>query len=298
MIFEDLNSSHEIDKNIKRSRPISQQERSHLMVKADNPKHLNKLDELKCDVATINLEDGIFDKKKAKELCKIFLSNLQNSYSKIAIRVNELEHGGFEEIEELSFLKPDAFRIPKIRTQDELNSVLEIAPKESDIYLTIETKEAFTNIKSFKDKRVKFLYFGVLDLLSDLELPQSMVDFENENMKYMMSRFVVESRAIGGKPISFTFQDYKDTKSYTRWCEISKRVGFSGQSCIAPNQVEIANSTFLFSNSQKERALYIKEIFEEKQKEGVSGFADEKYGFIDEPIYKDACLILGKLESH
>jgi len=42
--------------------------RSYLMVAGDKEKHLDKLNSLKCDIAIINLEDGVFDKNYAREL--------------------------------------------------------------------------------------------------------------------------------------------------------------------------------------------------------------------------------------
>ena len=48
-----------------------------------------------------------------------------------------------------------------------------------------------------------------------------------------------------------------------------------------------------FTNQEAiQRATYIKESFEKQQALGCSGFSDAKYRFIDEPIYKDALLLL------
>jgi len=33
-------------------------------------------------------------------------------------------------------------------------------------------------------------------------------------------------------------------------------------------------------------------MFEERRAEGITGFSDERYGFIDEPIYKGALALL------
>jgi len=270
--------------------------RSNLMVRGDNPKHLNKLDELVCDVATINLEDGISleDKTKALELTKKFISNLQHSYSKIVIRVNELDNGGLEEIKELYFLKPDAFRIPKIRTIEELKAVEKVAP-EIDIYATIETKEAYENLSLLLQSNIiKVAYLGVLDLLSDLNLPQNMILKNNKTIEYIMANFVIKCRTYGVVPVSFTYQDYKNIEEYKEWCELSKSMGFDGMGCISPTQVEIANKIFFYSKEEIEKALYIKNIFETQKAKGVTGFSDELYGFIDEPIYRDALVTLSK----
>ncbi|MFP4332185.1 MAG: HpcH/HpaI aldolase/citrate lyase family protein [Campylobacterales bacterium] len=295
MIFENISNLPSINQTPKPRVYISKTMHSHLMVRADNPKHLNKLNELKCDIATINLEDGISkeDKPKALNLTKIFLSHLEHSYSKVVIRVNEIENGGFEEIKELEFLNPYAFRVPKLRSIDELEMVKELT--SSKVFATIETKEAFRELDMLlASSYIDVAYFGVLDLLADLHLPQSMVKTDNETIKYLMSEFVIKCRTHSVLPISFTYQEYKNEDRFREWCEISKRVGFAGQSCIAPNQVEIANSVFKQSSMEIEKAKEIKELFETNKEKGITGFSHGKYGFIDEPIYRDALTILEK----
>lgn len=263
------------------------------MVRGDSQKHLAKLNELPCDVATINLEDGISDKKAALELTKEAISTLKVPFAKIAIRVNGLDNGGLLEMEELEKFSFDAFRIPKIKSTKELEVVSTLTKR--DIYATIETKEAFTGLKELLSYgAIKVAYLGILDLLSDLKLPQSMLLQNNKTINYIMSEFVVTCRAFNVTPISFTYQDYKDLDGFREWCELSKSMGFEGMGCISPSQVGVANDVFLSSSQELERAKYIKNIFEEHIARGVSGFSDERYGFIDEPIYRDALNILKK----
>ena len=74
-------------------------------------------------------------------------------------------------------------------------------------------------------------------------------------------------------------------------------MGFDSKACMGPAQVEIANEIFGISDVQTERAMHIKKIFEENASNRENGFMDEKYGFIDEPIYRDALLILEETEG-
>ncbi|MEJ2497632.1 MAG: hypothetical protein P8Y43_09230, partial [Sulfurovaceae bacterium] len=46
--------------------------------------------------------------------------------------------------------------------------------------------------------------------------------------------------------------------------------------------------------TEPESAAKIKELFEASAKKGINGFMDETYGFIDEPIYKDAIGLIAK----
>ena len=75
--------------------------RSYLMVAGDKQKHLDKLRSLKCDVAMINLEDGVFDKEFARELLtKNFLdSSMRFDNLKTVVRVNALDECADKDIE-------------------------------------------------------------------------------------------------------------------------------------------------------------------------------------------------------
>lgn len=269
--------------------------KSYLMVAGDKEKHLSKIDALSCDVAMINLEDGVGDKKEALKL-------LQNSFEKdrfqsknkfIVVRINPLDESGIDEIKVLNQLKPHAIRIPKIKTKEDVQKALACIDKDIEIHLSIETKEGFENISKLKlEARVTTVYLGILDLLESLELPQSLLKLENPMIEYLLSRFLIESKMAGFKPIFLTYQDYKNTEEFTKWIQKAKLMGYTASSCISPTQVEIVNE--IFSNDEKEieKAQYIIEIFEQNKKNGITGFSDEKYGFIDEPIYKNAKQIL------
>jgi len=53
--------------------------RSYLMLAGDKQKHLDKLDFLNTDFATVNLEDAVYDKEFARNLVVKHLQNKNNS---------------------------------------------------------------------------------------------------------------------------------------------------------------------------------------------------------------------------
>ena len=269
--------------------------RSYLMVAGDKEKHLKKLPILKCDVAIVNLEDGVYDKQYALDLLeKLFIvDGIKVANKKIVVRINPLNETGKDEIKVLNRLKPDAIRISKVRTIEDVELALKLIDKDIDIHLSIETKEALENLSRLKvANRVTTVYLGILDMLESLGLPQSLVKIDNHTIDYLLSRFLVDSRVAGFYPVSFTYQDYKNTQEFTLWCKKEKILGFSAKSCISPTQVDIVNDIFGYENSEIEKAQYIKNIFEVNRANGITGFSDDRYGFIDEPIYKDALLVL------
>jgi citrate lyase subunit beta/citryl-CoA lyase len=271
--------------------------KSYLMVAGDKEKHLSKINDLKCDVAMINLEDGVGDKECALNLLRqtFALNGMRTNNKYIVVRINPLDETGLEEIKILNILKPHAIRIPKIKSVNEVKKALKAIDQEIDIHLSIETKEGFENLKSFKiDKRVTTVYLGILDLLESLVLPQNLLTLNNPTIHYILSKFLIESKMAGFNPIFFTYQDYKNTNEFKSWLDLAKNMGFEATSCISPSQVDIANKVFEIDSDEYEKAKYIVELFEANLQNKISGFSDEKYGFIDEPIYKNAKNIIKK----
>ncbi len=265
---------------------------SALMVSAHKAKHLNKLDELECDAAIINLEDGVAPKYKRVALlaAALFIQHAPVTAPMLVVRINPLDEGGSEEIALLNDFLPDAIRVPKVRSQRDVQKALELVKEPIEVHLSIETKEAWRCFGDFGiDERVSTVYLGILDLLADLDIPQSILRLQNPTIDHILAKFLVESKASGFYPVSFVYQKYQDLEEFEEWCRYEKAMGYEAKACITPDQVKVVNRIFSWD---RQKALYIKERFEQMSARGVTGFVDEKYGFIDEPIYKDALNIL------
>jgi len=276
----------------KKPRPI----RSALMVSAHKARHLNKLDELEADIAIINLEDGVPPQRKRAALyaAMAFIAHAPQEAPLLVVRVNPLDQGGAREIEELNRVHPDAIRIPKVRTQGEIDRASALIDEGIDLHISVETKEAFRDLASFHGAKLKACYLGILDLLVDLGIPQSILKIANPTIDQILTRFLLDAKSQGLLPISFVYQDYQDLEGFRQWCSYEYAMGYRAKGCISPAQVTIANEIFTPPPSQLQRARYIKERYEAMAAQGVGGFVDERYGFIDEPIYKDALNILGE----
>ncbi len=279
----------------KRTHNTSTDFRSPLMLSAHNLKHLNKIPDLDTDAVVLNLEDGVSAEMKpyALRLVMLTLSALTQSDKKIIVRVNPLDEGGDEEIEMLRSFMPDAIRVPKVKTEADVRRALELCGSETELHLSIETKEAWLNLATLKvNDRVTTFYLGILDLFADLRLSQALIQPENPLMQQILSQFLLTTKAVGVKPVSFVYQDYKNTDGFQQWLDLEKTIGFDAKGCLSPKQVQQAQATFGLDEAERQRAAYIVKRFEEERAKGVTGFSDEKYGFIDEPIYKGALALL------
>lgn len=269
--------------------------RSNMMLNPLKLKHLNNMDNLACDMITLNLEDAIAPSRKQEALHNIalFLSHLEASKSFIIVRTNPLDEGGREEIAFLNSFCFDAVRVAKIKSREEILEIDKLLKSEIEIHISLETKEAFANLASFGGiERFTTANIGILDLLTSLGLPQSLVTQDNPTIQYILSKFLVDAKTAGVNPISFMFQEYQDVEGFKAWCELEKKMGFTTKACMGPAQVAIANEVFGIDEEALSRAKVIKEAFERSSAKGENGFMHKEFGFIDEPIYRDALLVL------
>ncbi|MDD5052964.1 MAG: aldolase/citrate lyase family protein [Sulfuricurvum sp.] len=269
--------------------------RSAMMISAHNVKHLYKIPMLEAECLMLNLEDGVSAEQKpfALHLCAIALASFPKIEKKMVVRINPLDEGGIEEIIYLNSFMPDAIRIPKIRSVEEVRQLLTLVNDGIEIHLSIETKEAWLALKEFAlESRITTYYLGMLDLFADLGLSQSLLLSDNPTVQTILAHFLLTCRACGIKPVSFVYQDYKNSDGLRNWLEMEKMMGFDAKGCIAPDQVKLIHEIFGHSEAEILRCREIVKLFEDHSALGISGFVDDRYGFIDEPIYKGALAVL------
>ncbi len=295
MIFNSLDTLSTHFGKQRKSPSLSHARRSNMMLNPLNLKHLNRIDESDADMITLNLEDAIAPSRKKEALHNIalFLSHMEHSNSFIIIRTNPLNEGGAEEIKFLNDFSFDAIRVAKVKNQTEIAQALTLLSPDKELHISLETKEAFESLSTLRiDERLTTANLGILDLLTSLGLPQSLVILNNPTIDYILSKFLVDTKTAGIHPVSFMFQEYNDTETFKAWCEHEKMMGFESKACMGPKQVKIANEIFALSQDSLTRAKHIKDVFEQNATQDINGFMDDKFGFIDEPIYRDALLVL------
>lgn len=296
----DLKALDALAKPTHRDRYKKNDFRSALMLSAQNLKHLLKIPSLESECIMLNLEDGVSKEEKpfALALTAIFLAEHRSLEKKLVVRVNALDEGGFDEIAYLNQFKPDAIRVPKIRTAEEVRAVLALLDKETELHLSIETRGAWENLGRLAiDKRVTAYYLGILDLFADMRLPHSLIAVDNPTLLYMLAHFLITSKSVNVKPVSFVFQEYKNMEAFQEWIDLEKRMGYTAKGCISPLQVSAVHDTFVDEIAEIERAHVIVKLFEMNRDMGITGFVDEEYGFIDEPIYKGALALLAEMKQ-
>ena len=269
---------------------------SNMMLNPLKVKHLQKIPKLKASAITLNLEDAIAPSRKKEALeniANLLEDNLRKKTSAfIIVRTNPLDEGGKDEIEFLNSFDFDAVRVSKPTSKDEIVRTLKLLKDDKELHISLETKEAFYGVREWRvDERFTTANLGILDLLNSLGLPQSLLQLNNPTIEYILSKFLIDCSSVGLRTVSFMYQDYKNLAEFRAWCEKEKLMGFSSKACMGPAQVEVANEIFGVCHDEIKRAEKIVELFEKHSQNGENGFMSE-FGFIDEPIYKDALLVL------
>jgi citrate lyase subunit beta/citryl-CoA lyase len=309
MVFENLEDIKALSLEDKKSqlapsnsyKLIQSPHSSNMMLNPLKLKHLNNLDNLSAHAVTLNLEDAIAPSKKEEALINIalFLSNLKQTKSEIIVRINPLDNGGLEEAEFLKEYCFNAIRVSKIKSFKQIEQLSKILPSNKKIHISLETKEAFRDLANWGgNKQFKRANLGILDLLADLKLPQSILKIKNETISYILTKFLTDAKIAEVEPVSFMFQDYKNTKAFREFCLWERSLGFTSKACMGPAQVDIANKIFTTTQEDINRAKEIIKLFETNSKKGINGFMHSQYGFIDEPIYKDALNVIYGYNIH
>jgi citrate lyase subunit beta/citryl-CoA lyase len=269
-----------------------------LMLSTHNEKHLQKIPSLDAQCIMLNLEDGVSKEQKSEalRLCGIYLDKYKELDKMFVVRVNALDDGGMDEILYINQFKPDAIRVPKIQNEHDVQKASQLIDDDIEVHISIESASAWNNLQKLRTSaRVTTFYLGVLDLFADLGLSQDIIKLDNPTMKYLLAHFLITCKSIGVKPVSFVYQDYKNLDEFQKWLELEKEMGFSAKGCISPKQSEVVHKVFGYSDKEIERARKIVELFEKNEAAGITGFSDDEYGFIDEPIYKGAQVILSNI---
>ncbi|WP_297444973.1 CoA ester lyase [Desulfurobacterium sp.] len=284
--------------------------RSAILVSGDRVKHLRKIFDRDVDIIIFNLEDGVADSKKqvARKIIKTLLS-LRNSQDKeLVVRINSIDSPFFyDDITEILPSLPHALRLSKVESENDviaLDAIIsgfeksrELPERTIKIHLSIETGKGIKNLEKIltASERVETAYLGILDLFSDLNLPQNLIE-KSPTTTYIKTRFVTACRTFNVNPVAPAYQNYKDLKGFEKECKEDRMIGFNGKSCISVKQTEIANSIFLPDREEIEKAQMIVKLYEKALKEGKGGITCGDL-FIDQPIYKDALNLLKNLHK-
>lgn len=269
--------------------------RTMLFVPGNNPGMLRDAHIYGADSIMIDLEDSVSvnEKDSARMLVYYVLKTIDYGKTEVLVRVNALNTPfGREDYEAIVRAKPDAIRMPKTETaQDVAEADALMTQIEQDAGMEVGTVKLFAAIESAKgvlnaqqiataSNRLIGIALGAEDFVTDLKTNRSLEGIELLTARSMI---LFAARAAGIDAVDTVFSNVNDEEGLANEVKLIKQLGFDGKSIINPRQIETVHRFYTPTPEEIEKAAKILEASEEAEKRG-SGVVSLNGKMIDKPV--------------
>jgi citrate lyase subunit beta/citryl-CoA lyase len=257
---------------------------------------------LNADAIMLDIEDGVAPNEKdtarkniGESLCREKTAGAPARY----VRINAIGHARMDaDLEAVVRPGLEGLVCPKVDTVEEVRSVDAVLndkePKNKiakgivKLLIAIESPKGLFNAAAIAaaSPRVCGLLFGAEDFGRELGLP-TVREGEARDLIYARSAMVVAAASAHVQAIDGVWVDLNDGAGLIGFARQSRRLGFSGMSCIHPSQVDAINATFSPTVEEIDYCQRVLEAFEEANLRGDGSIA---FGgqLIDRPIIERA----------
>ncbi len=283
--------------------------RSLLWVSGDNIANMSDAAKWGADVVTLDIEDTVTaaEKPKARKVIAEALRDCDFGTAERWVRINGF-HTPFAEkdLEAIVPAMPDAVRLPKIRTAEDVKSLEKILERiereikveigKTKVVLNIESASGILNLKEIAtvSKRVIGMVLGGEDFTESLKIPRPTRGLELP-MLYGRQHLIIVARAIGVMAFDSVYLDTSDMEGLRAETQMVKELGMDGKNVIHPKQVPIVNEVYTPSSPEIDFAVRVVRAYEEAEKksqrstDGTSGVLPYVDGrFIGPPVVEKA----------
>jgi len=240
--------------------------RSVLYVPASNPRAIAKARELSADAVFLDLEDAVAPEMKERARAAALEAVGVGFPGKlVAIRCNHHRSEWAEADWAMAAeAAPDAILAPKIGSADDMAAcarLLAQAPKDTRLWVMIETAEAILNLREItagSSKRLQALIAGTNDLAQELRCRRTA---DRAPLAPALALTVAAARAYGLWAFDGVFNDFSDEQGFQAECRQGLDFGFDGKTLIHPAQIEACNRIFAPSEEQRAWAKAVIDAF-------------------------------------
>jgi citrate lyase subunit beta/citryl-CoA lyase len=266
-----------------------------LYIPGNNPAMLQQAGVYGADSVLLDLEDAVA--LNQKDAARILVRNMlqYNDFydSEITIRLNHIDTPfGLYDLEEIIPLQPDAIRLPKTETIEELKRYFDIIEKienqhslthtKTKIHVMIESALGVQNVYELASfsPRIDAITIGGQDLTADMQIEKSK---DNYGIDYARKRIVMASKATKIDAMDTVFADIEDEEGLREETIYIKKLGFTGKAVINPRQINIVNDVFSPTETEIRKAYRIVKAYYENKAKDIGVFAvDGK--MVDAPV--------------
>ena len=268
--------------------------RSLLFAPAVRPDFIAKLPERGADAVVVDCEDATPPgaKQEARDNVRALVPELSTRCT-VTVRVNAVASEWFAD--DIAALVPEAAAVvlPKIDSVDAMDTVaraLDAAGLSSvGVIAGIETALGVADARAvLGHPRIVAAYFGAEDFIADMGGVRTA---SNHEVLFARSAVALAGRLAGVPVLDQVVTDFRDDDRFNRECAEARALGYSGKLCIHPGQVTIANTAFVPSAEEVDRARRMLDAYATASAAGVSAI-DFEGQMVDEPLAAQARRVL------
>lgn len=273
--------------------------RSLLYIPGNNPGMIQNCAIYGSDGVLLDLEDSISitEKDAARKLVKHALKTLDFGTVERVVRINGRDTPFFErDLGEIIPARPDAVRIPKIDSPDDIGAADGIITRLEEengmergsvrIHAMLETARAIVNASAIASSspRILGLTIGGQDLAADLGIK---ITREGLEMLYARSAVVLAAKAAGLLAFDTVYTDIDDLDGLREQAAMSVALGFSGKAAIHPSQIAVIHEAFRPDEKDVRKAERIVRGAREAKERGLGVVAVDGR-MVDAPVVAQA----------
>ena len=277
--------------------------RTALYIPGNNPAMVQQGGVYGADSILLDLEDSIAltEKDAARILVRNMIKSIDFYNAEVTVRINHISTPfGICDLEHIVPVQPDAIRLPKIETKEDVLNVIDIIEKiekkhgiksgNIKIHPMIETAIGVQNVFEVAGSHpnVDAITIGGQDLTADMGIVKTK---DNAGLDYARKAIVMAAKAHRIDALDSVFADVDDDEGLRIETEYAKKIGFTGKAVINPRQIDIIHEVFNPSDEEIRVAIKIVKAYNQNIAKGIGVFAlDGK--MIDAPVVTRAQLVL------
>jgi citrate lyase subunit beta/citryl-CoA lyase len=276
--------------------------RSWMFVPGHRQRMIDKALAINADAIMLDIEDGVAPNEKdsaRKNIGESLGRDKSAGAPARYVRINAIGHPRMQADMEAvvrpgleGLVCPKVDTVEEVRTMDAILNESEprnkLAQGVVKLLIAIESPKGLFNAPAIAaaSPRVSGLLFGAEDFGRELGLP-TVREGEARDLIYARSAMVVAAASAHVQAIDGVWVDLNDSAGLIGFAMQSRRLGFTGMSCIHPSQVDAINATFTPTPEEIDYCQRVLQAFEEANARGDGSIA---FGgqLIDRPIIERA----------
>jgi len=238
--------------------------RSFLFVPGDRPERFDKAAGSGADAVCIDLEDAVAPQNKAaaRKETLAFLADARNGGADIGLRVNALESvEGLRDVVALleSDVRPAFALLPKVRGAAGVDQLRALLAGRTAPWALMETPEALQGAPALCESlgEKSGVVFGGADLSAALGS-----DMSWDALYFARASLIAAAAPFGCQTLDVPYLNVRDIEGLSAETARVKALGFTGRSCIHPDQVAPINAVFTPSEEEVEKAQSVIDAYD------------------------------------